>query len=171
MFSIRILLFSKLLPIVVACVLISCFAGCTALKKPLPGGTPEEQAAPSAPPATDTMPSDPAEVKKIAEKVSSAVVRVPGVNAATVVVAGTTAYVGIDQKAGPDKNETERIKSEVAGEARKAEPRLTAVYVSSDPDVVTRIKKIADGIATGRPVSAFDSELAEIAKRLSPAVY
>ncbi len=154
--------------VLAVCLLVS-FAGCTALKKPLPQGTPEGQVAPS--PASDTMPSDPAEVKKIAEKISAAAVKVPGVNAATVVVAGTTAYVGIDQKAGLDKNETERIKSEVAAEAKKAEPRLSAVYVSSDPDIVTRIRRIADGIAAGRPVSAFDSELTEIARRLVPAGY
>lgn len=145
--------------------------GCTALRKPLPPGAPEGQVAPSPPPAADTMPSDPAELKKIAEKISAAVLKVPGVNAATVVVAGTTAYVGIDQKAGLDKGETERIKSEAAVEAKKAEPRLSAVYVSSDPDVVTRIRRIADGIAAGQPVSAFDRELTEITRRLKPAGY
>jgi len=155
--------------VLAACLFVS-FAGCTALKKPLPQGAPQGQMAPSPPPA-DTMPSDPAELKKIAEKISAAVLKVPGVNAATVAVAGTTAYVGIDQKAGLDKGETERIKSEVAVEAKKAEPRLSAVYVSSDPDVVTRIRRIADGIAAGQPISAFDSELTEITRRLRPAGY
>ena len=80
----------------------------------------------------------------------------------------TAAYVGIDQKAGLEDEETERIKRDVSNEVKAAEPRLTAVYVSSDPDTVSRLRQIANGIANGQPVSAFDQELAEIVKRISP---
>lgn len=114
------------------------------------------------------MPTNPAEVNRVASNLSNVAARVPGVNGATVVIAGTTAYVGVDQKAGLEKGDTERVKRDVSNEVKKAEPRLTAVYVSSDPDTVTRLRRIAEGIAAGQPISAFDNELAEIVKRLSP---
>ncbi|NPV74276.1 MAG: YhcN/YlaJ family sporulation lipoprotein [Pelotomaculum sp.] len=147
---------------------VALAAGCTALRKPAPQNPPESQAPAPAAPSQEAMPTSPEEVSRIASNISAAASRVAGVNRATVVVAGTTAYVGVDQKAGLEKGETERIKREVSGEVKKAEPRLTAVYVSSDPDIVTRLRRVAEGVAAGQPVSAFDNELAEIAKRISP---
>ncbi|MCL6560230.1 MAG: YhcN/YlaJ family sporulation lipoprotein, partial [Firmicutes bacterium] len=123
--------------------------------------------APAAP-SREPMPTNPEEINRMAANLANTAARVPGVNGATVVIAGTTAYVGVDEKADLEKGETERVKRDVSNEVKKAEPRLTAVYVSSDADTVTRLRRIADGIAAGQPVSAFDRELAEIAKRLSP---
>lgn len=142
--------------------------GCTALQKPAPQNPPGVQVPETAAPSQEPMPTDPAEVNNMVTKLTDTAARVPGVNRSTVVIAGTTAYVGVDEKAGLEKGETERIKRDVSNEVKKAEPRLTAVYVSSDPDMTTRLRRIADGIAAGQPVSAFDNELAEIAKRLSP---
>lgn len=136
--------------------------GCSAFRKPAP------QSPPTAQVPQEPMPTGSGEVNAIAGRLAGVADAVPGVNGATVVVAGTTAYVGIDQKAGFEKAETDRIKSDVSNEVKKAEPRLTAVYVSSDPDIINRLRRIADGIAAGQPVSAFAGELAEIARRLSP---
>lgn len=143
-------------------------AGCTALRKPAPRDLPGTQA-PSAP-SGDPMPTEPGEVSRITSSLSSAASEVKGVNRATVVVAGTTAYVGVDQKAGLEKSETERIKREVSDVVKRTEPRLTAVFVSSDPDLTTRIRRIAGGVKAGRPVSSFDGELKEIARRFSPVL-
>lgn len=137
-------------------------AGCSAFKKPAPQNQPNVQT------QQEPMPTEAGEVNAIAGRLAGTADSVPGVNGATVVVAGTTAYVGIDEKAGLEKGETDRIKRDVSNEVKKAEPRLTAVYVSSDPDIITRLRRIADGIGAGQPVSAFAGELAEIAKRLSP---
>ena len=101
--------------------------GCNALRKPAPENTPEAQVpAPSAP-SREPMPGSPEEVERIASELTSVADRVSGVNRATVVIAGTTAYVGIDQKAGLEDEETERIKRDVSNEVKAAEPRLTAV--------------------------------------------
>ncbi len=143
-------------------------AGCAALQKPAPQNPPGDQVPETAAPSQEPMPTDPAEVDKITSKLTETVAGIPGVNGSTVVLSGTTAYVGVDEKAGLEKGETDRIKRDVSNEVKKAEPRLAAVYVSSDPDMTTRLRKIADGVAAGQPVSSFDNELAEIAKRLSP---
>lgn len=158
------------LPALVAILMIGILfsAGCTAAKKPAPQNPPGNQVPAPAAPSQEPMPTNPAEVNRVASNLSNVAARVPGVNGATVVIAGTTAYVGVDQKAGLEKGDTERVKRDVSNEVKKAEPRLIAVYVSSDPDTVTRLRRIAEGIAAGQPISAFDNELAEIAKRLSP---
>lgn len=142
--------------------------GCNALRKPVPENTPETQVPAPSELSREPMPTDSKEVDRMATELANAAGRVSGVNGATVVIAGTTAFVGVDQKAGLEEKETERIKREVSNEVKAAEPRLTAVHVSSDPDTVTRLRQIAKGIADGEPVSAFDQELAEIVKRISP---
>jgi YhcN/YlaJ family sporulation lipoprotein len=142
--------------------------GCNAAKKPEAQNPPTQQPAAPAVPNQQPMPTDGAELSNIANQISSAAMKVRGVNNATTVIAGSVAYVGVDQKAGTEMGETDRIKREVSDEARKVEPRLTAVYVSSDADTVTRIRKVAEGIAAGQPLSTFDREIAEIVKRMSP---
>ncbi len=157
----------KMLPVLVSVLIIGMMlsVGCGVARKPVPQNTPNGI---SQTPAQAPMPTSPAEVSKIASDLSGVAARVPGVNGATVVITGTTAYVGVDQKAGLEKSETDRIKRDVSDEVKKAEPRLTAVFVSSDPDIVTRLRRIADGVAAGQPISSFADELTEIAKRLSP---
>ncbi len=137
-------------------------AGCNAAQKPAPQGQPNAQA------PQEPMPTGAEELNAIASRLSSAAADVQGVNGATIVLAGTTAYAGIDEKAGLEEGETDRIKRNVSSEMKKVEPRLTAVYVSSDPDIITRLQRVAGGVAAGQPVSAFANELTEIANRLSP---
>ncbi|MFA4886548.1 MAG: YhcN/YlaJ family sporulation lipoprotein [Desulfotomaculaceae bacterium] len=159
----------KMFPVLVSVLILGMMltAGCGVARKPVPQNQPNGI---YQTPAQEPMPTSPAEVSKIASDLSGVAARVPGVNGATVVITGTTAYVGVDQKAGLEKNETDRIKRDVSDEVKKAEPRLTAVFVSSDPDIVTRLRRIADGVAAGQPISSFADELTEIAKRLSPTM-
>lgn len=160
----------KKMPVLVSILIIGIMlaCGCSIARKPAPQNPPNVLYPSPAVPSQEPMPTSPAEVSRIASDLSGVAARVPGVNGATVVIAGTTAYVGIDEKAGLEKSETDRIKQDVSNEVKKAEPRLAAVFVSSDPDIVTRLRRIADGVAAGQPVSSFGNELAEIARRLSP---
>ncbi|MEW6447921.1 MAG: YhcN/YlaJ family sporulation lipoprotein [Bacillota bacterium] len=143
--------------------------GCTTpQRKPAP-----PPAAPTRPvtpaPARKPMPTDPREMSRLAEHLAGVAVRVPGVNRATVAIAGRTAYVGINLKAGLERAETERAKRNVAERVKKAEPRLTRVLVTTDSDTFTRIKRVQDGIAKGRPLSAFTDQIREINRRMTPA--
>lgn len=163
----------KLLPrtaltAVVLLIATALFAGCAALKKPAPENPPGAQVPAPANPSQEPMPTNSEEVNRMAANLANKAARVPGVNGATVVITGTTAYVGIDEKAGLGGEDTAEVKRKVSNEIKQAEPRLTAVYVSSDPDIVARLRSIAGGVAAGKPVSAFDNELSEITKRISP---
>jgi YhcN/YlaJ family sporulation lipoprotein len=90
------------------------------------------------------------------------------VNKATVVLSGRTAYVGLDIKAGTEKARTDAIKRDVANRVKRAEPRLARVLVTTDTDTVTRLNRVASGMARGKPISAFTDEMREINRRMTP---
>ncbi len=137
--------------------------GCQPAKKPLPS-SPRA----TTPRATKKAPSQPSQARLAAERVAREVVKISGVQRATVVVSGRTAFIGLDLRSGVTKEETTALKNEAARRAKKAEPGLKMVHVTADPDLVARLKRVADGIKQGRPVSSFASELAEIARRITP---
>lgn len=153
--------------------------GCKAAKKPAPAPTPTpapktapkvvpKTTTPAKKPVTQPMPTTSAELHKLATKLAGEAAKVPGVKKATVVLSGTMAYVGLDLKANVEGSKTNTIKKDVADKVKKADKRLTNVYVSSDADTVTRIKKVAEGIGKGRPISAFSREMAELGRRIVP---
>jgi YhcN/YlaJ family sporulation lipoprotein len=138
--------------------------GCAALRRPAP---PEQ--VPGAPPgARQTLPNDPREASRLADRLAKVAAETPGVNRATVVLTGTTAYVGVNLEAEMEKERTEATKREVAKRVKDAEPRVERVMVTTDTDTVTRLKNIAEGVRRGEPVSAFADELKEINRRATP---
>lgn len=142
-------------------------AGCRPARKPTPPpATPTRPVTPA--PARKPLPTDPRELSRLASRLASEAARVPGVNKATVVLAGSTAYVGLDLKAGLARGAVDRTKRDVATRLKRAEPRLTRVMVTTDPDTYTRIRRVQEGIAKGKPLSAFTSELREINRRVTP---
>lgn len=145
--------------------------GCTPAKKPAPA--PENRPNRTAPAPTPAkkpapMPTSSREMHKLATKLAAEAAKVNGVKEATVVLSNTMAYVGIDLQANIEAGKTNSIKKEVADRVKNADKRLTRVYVSSDTDVVTRIKKVAKGIEQGKPFSSFTREIAEIGRRIAP---
>ncbi|MDI6632265.1 MAG: YhcN/YlaJ family sporulation lipoprotein [Bacillota bacterium] len=140
--------------------------GCTApQRKPTPPASPTQ---PAPEPARKPLPTDPRELSRVAGRLAGEAARVPGVNKATVVIVGSTAYVGINLNADVERGETTRIRQRVADRVRKTEPRLRRVMVTADADTFTRIKRVQDGIARGKPVSAFTREIQEINRRMTP---
>ncbi|MGB9791273.1 MAG: YhcN/YlaJ family sporulation lipoprotein [Thermacetogeniaceae bacterium] len=148
-------------------VLVFGLSGCTASRKPeKKPASPRTVQSPSTTPKT-TAPSATSE-RAIAERIAREAVKVSGVREATVVISGRTAYIGLNLNPNVEKNRTATIKKTVADKAKAAEPSLVRVNVTSDPDLVARLKRIADGIKKGKPVSSFASELAEIERRITP---
>lgn len=145
-----------------------CWAGgCSPQRKPAPpSAAPTKPVTPS--PARKPMPTDPKEQSRLASRLAAEAARVPGVNRATVVLSGTTAYVGLNLKSGVERGRTDTIKRDVADRLKRSETRLTRVMVTTDSDIYTRLKRIEDGVAKGRPVSAFAKELSEINRRMTP---
>lgn len=142
----------------------SLLGGCTPTRKPAPPRVTRQAPRPARKPA----PTTPSEARLMADKVAREVAKVPGVQRTTVVISGKTAFIGLDLKANVEKTRTTAIKNEVVRRVKTAEPSLTTINVTSDPDLVARLRRISEGIKKGKPVSSFASELAEIDRRITP---
>lgn len=94
---------------------------------------------------------------------------VPGVHDATAVVAGDYAVVGIDIDNKIDRTQVGSIKNAVTN-ALKNDPYGANAVVTSDPDVIQRLKNMGKHIQNGRPVSGVADELAAIVERLVPEI-
>ncbi len=141
--------------------LVGALAGCGIMRRP----GPPEQAPPG---ARQALPNDPREAGQLADRLARTAADTPGVNRATVVLAGTTAYVGLNLEEGIEGERTDAVKQKAAKRVQKAEPRIKRVMVTTDLDTFTRLERIAAGVRRGEPVSAFKREFGEINRRSTP---
>ncbi len=135
------------------------FGGCQAAKKPTP--TP---ATPAAPRVVTPAPTYP---RNVADRVAAEAKKVKNVRSATIVISGKNIYLGLDLNANIEKSKRAAVEKTVLDRVKQMEPNYT-IHVTSDADTVTRIKKVAQGIAGGKTISSFDREIREIANRIKP---
>ena len=103
--------------------------------------------------------------KRNANEIARQAAGTQGVEKAYVVVTGKTAIIGLDLKSNITGENTKNIKNQVANKA-KGTKGITNAEVTSNPDLVARIKDIAGGISNGRPLSEFNDQLKEILNRV-----
>lgn len=142
--------------------------GCSPAKKPAPAPNQITQNRPQTDVETNRMPTKSKDITNLADKLAKEAAKVNGVKKATVVLTGTNAYVGIDLNPNLSTTRVTAVKKEVADKVKKADKRLTDVYVTSDVGIVTRIKDVANGIRAGKPVSTFVKQIDEIGRRIVP---
>ncbi|MDA8097582.1 MAG: YhcN/YlaJ family sporulation lipoprotein [Clostridia bacterium] len=149
---------------ILAVFVFTTLAGCSVARRPAP----PEQTPGTPPGARAALPTDPREATGLAQKMVNVAESVQGVRSATVVLAGSTAYVGINVERGMENRQTEEVKRNVATKVKNADNRIARVLVTTDPNLITRLEEIARGIKQGRPVDAFADELRELNKRMTP---
>lgn len=146
--------------------------GCQAVNKP-----PANEAAPPNKqikqsvrvPQTVPEPKRDQSPEAIAHRLATLAVKVPQVKDATAIVFGKYAIVGLDLDAHLDRSRIGTIKYSVA-EALKEDPQGANALVTSDPDIVQRIREMNEDIKRGHPIKGFAEELADIASRIIPQV-
>lgn len=168
-------------------------SGCTTQKKPLPS-TPTRNVPPSAvtpapravPPSSITPaprvlpPSSlnpfhtagvsPSQATKTANKLASKITKLRNVNSATVVIVGSTAYVGLQIKPHVLGVKTTTLARDVVNLVKRTDKKIKTVTVLTDAASIATLKSIAQGVATGKPISTFTSELAKIGRSITPTV-
>ncbi len=107
---------------------------------------------------------DPTEVAFRLAKLAN---RIPQVNDAIVIVFGDYAIVGIDIDATLDRSRAGTIKYTVA-EALKDDPMGAKALVTSDPDIMQRLRDMNEDIKLGHPIKGFAEELSDIMARIMP---
>jgi YhcN/YlaJ family sporulation lipoprotein len=103
----------------------------------------------------------------VAHRLSSIAQRIHGVNSATVVVLGGYSVVGLDIDQHLGRHQTGNIKYAVAN-ALKNDPYGTNALVTSDPDIIQRLKDMNKDLQKGKPVQGILNQFALIVERLIP---
>lgn len=163
----------KLLLVLMVCTLgLGIFlAGCQTSKKPtMP--TPANQKPNVSTPAPNSnlnndLNNDLNADKQVSKKAVDEAKKISGVRDATAVTTGKTIYIGLDLNANLESAKSAMVENDVLSQIKKMHPGYT-VLVSSDIDTVTRIKKVGQGIADGKPISSFADEIKDIGTRMTP---
>ncbi|PTM59272.1 YhcN/YlaJ family sporulation lipoprotein [Desmospora activa] len=103
----------------------------------------------------------------VANRLVQIATRMPQVQNAAAVSAGGFTIVGLDLDPTLDRGRAGTVKYSVA-EALKADPYGSNALVTADPDLVQRLRELADDARKGRPIAGLAEELADIAGRIVP---
>jgi len=104
------------------------------------------------------MPGSPNEVANLVETEAG---KIEGISKATALVADKTIYVGIEMKDKQNEQQSTIIEQSVLDRTTYLEPEYN-IAVSSDIEIVGKIKNVAMGFAQGNPLSAYSNEIMQI---------
>lgn len=163
--------------------ILSVLVGCATTRKPAPKPAPSKNAPP---PKIDQTPKRPSPTtprtpspkpapqqnnrtsQKLAKRLATSAEKIDGVKSATVVVSDSTAFIGLETNPDVEASETNKIKSKVTKKLKDEDKSLKDVSITTDPNLITRLKKVAKGVENGKPLSSFSKEIEEITRRMMP---
>ncbi|ASS75078.1 hypothetical protein CIG75_08870 [Tumebacillus algifaecis] len=102
-----------------------------------------------------------------ADSLANIMTRIPGVEHASVLIAGKMALVGLDLHPSITGSQIDSIKFS-AKEAVERNGDGYRALVSADLDTVTRARTLIRDIQHGKPMTAISNEIADIVSRLIP---
>jgi YhcN/YlaJ family sporulation lipoprotein len=100
-----------------------------------------------------------------ADIIANVASRVKGVDDATVVIMGGTAYVALDIDQNMSREKQMKAHKQVRLHLERKMPRYN-INLTSDAQIVSRIRNIGNGITNGRPVNDFRNELNDLGRRM-----
>ena len=104
-------------------------------------------------------------VNQEADRLADMAARVSGVDDATVVIAGGNAYVGIDLNDRVQSGtQSQTVERSVYNTVKKAATRYN-VYITSDADLLGRLRNMGDGMRNGSPVDRFSNDMRDFDTR------
>ncbi|MNH99806.1 Lipoprotein YhcN precursor [compost metagenome] len=103
---------------------------------------------------------------RVADQAANQLATMPEIHQANVLVVGRTSYVAAALK----KNQTysPELESKISQQVKSVDPQIDQVYVSVNPDFVSRVNTYVSDVRNGRPVSGLVTELGEMVRRLFP---
>ncbi|MCL6593914.1 MAG: YhcN/YlaJ family sporulation lipoprotein [Alicyclobacillus sp.] len=110
----------------------------------------------------------PAHRLAVQQAIANRVVKVPGVQQASVFVSGDTAYVAVQLNGGMHSQLAEQTKQRVISAVKSNHPEIRTVYVSANPDLFQHFQAFARDLAAGRPVDAIWSNFRSAVQRVWP---
>ncbi|MGI6488260.1 MAG: hypothetical protein GX964_09600 [Syntrophomonadaceae bacterium] len=126
---------------------------------------PAEKPAPIPSPALEQ-----ADFRTLADALSKEAVKTQGVDNATIILQGAgkriNALVGLTLTGEPGQVRTQAIEDEVERRLQETDPRVKNVYITSDPELVQRIKAVARAIADGQSVGELQGDINDISRQI-----
>lgn len=92
----------------------------------------------------------------------------PEVKTSYALVVGNVAMVGVDMRDKLSADKENALKTRISADTKRQMPELAEVWVTSDPDLVKRIRDLAGRISRGEPITGLFEEISIIAKKLQP---
>ncbi|OEF99850.1 hypothetical protein BHF71_01360 [Vulcanibacillus modesticaldus] len=99
-----------------------------------------------------------------ADKMAEIAAKVPGVDDATVVIAGGNAYVALDLKDRVTTNEANSVEQQVYNALRRFATKYD-IKITSDADLFGRLRDMGDNIREGTPLNRYDRDFRDFDKR------
>ena len=128
---------------------------------------PRTPVTPSAPDGTPTK-TDNRQYTERARRIANKVADIDDIESAACVITGNTAMIGVQFNEQYKGKMTDAIKKKIDQVVKQADTRIDRVAVTTDPDVVSRIRDIFRDIGQGKPVSGFAKEINELLNRIQP---
>ncbi len=142
-------------------ILVIGASGCKPARKILPPPGPAPRMAPA--PQTSRNPAITAEENNgLNNKLTNAVKRLRNVRKASVLVIGTSAYVGLDVSPGTTKARLEALRWEAATAVKRTDPRIRNVWTATHAKTFHRIERVRADIRAGKPSSTYANEVTAI---------
>ncbi|NLM04508.1 MAG: YhcN/YlaJ family sporulation lipoprotein [Clostridiales bacterium] len=102
------------------------------------------------------------------EKIVDEVVKVNGVESATVVISENTAIVGVDLEDDKTGELGKDVEMEIKKVVEETDEDIDEVAITADPDLFTRVENLANDFADGKPLSGLGNEIEEIFRKINP---
>ncbi len=96
-----------------------------------------------------------ANVNDEADRMANVAARVSGVNNATVVLFGRTAYVALDLQDKVQKAKSTQVENKVYRALKKFTTNRYTISITSDADLFGRLRDIGDGVRSGTPIDQY----------------
>lgn len=155
----------RMIMFIVLALIVTSLAGCLPMRRPTPTPTPTPTN-PMTPGPTPTP--TPTAQATTADRVVRIVNAMPEVKTSYALVVGNVAMVGVDMRDKLSADKENALKTRISADTKRQMPELAEVWVTSDPDLVKRIRDLAGRISRGEPVTGFFEEISNIAKKLQP---
>lgn len=112
---------------------------------------------------------------QLSDQIADQLAKVPGVNAAYVVMTERNAYVAVNQAHGQGMSHIHgadlsgELKTKIADKVKSLSPSTENVYVSANPDFASRMRNFATQTKNGHPIQGFLTEFNALVERVFPA--
>jgi YhcN/YlaJ family sporulation lipoprotein len=108
---------------------------------------------------------------EMSDKIANKLTASPEIDTAFVVLTDNNAYVAVTQASKANTKNiqlTDALKDKIADQVKSMAPSVENVYVSTNPDFISRMQGYASEVSQGRPIQGLITEFNALVERVFP---